>query len=145
MIRHLRVIRRKRKGLTVKVLTPTILQQRSRVTPIQEAPAELLQQYIDDAQVRIELYLPIPFPTEPDKQIMLAWTKLAEGLALQDSEEYLASVARNYASESDGAWTYTRQAVEGKTTGNADVDAILFLWVKKQTGPDDGNITAYVL
>ncbi|MCV9949260.1 hypothetical protein [Paenibacillus polymyxa] len=139
------MIRRNRKGLTVKVLTPTILQQRSRVTPIQEAPAELLQQYIDDAQVRIELYLPIPFPAEPDKQIMLAWTKLAEGLALQDSEEYLASVARNYASESDGVWTYTRQAVEGKTTGNADVDAILFLWVKKQTGPDDGNITAYVL
>ncbi|MOA58949.1 hypothetical protein D3C78_1834580 [compost metagenome] len=54
-------------------------------------------------------------------------------------------MARNYASESDGAWTYTRQAVEGKTTGNADVDAILFLWVKKQNGPDDGNITAYVL
>ncbi|VUG07051.1 hypothetical protein PPOLYM_03459 [Paenibacillus polymyxa] len=128
------------------MLTPTILQQRSRVTPIQEAPAELLQQYIDDAQVRIELYLPVPFPDPVDKQIMLAWVKLAEGLALQDSEEYLASVARNYASESDGAWTYTRQAVEGKTTGNPDVDAILFLWVKKQqTGPNDGNITAYVL
>ncbi|MEK5318156.1 hypothetical protein NSS94_02580 [Paenibacillus sp. FSL L8-0644] len=139
------MINRNLKGLTVKMLTPTILQQRSRVTPIQEAPAELLQQYIDDAQVRIELYLPVPFPAEPDKQLLLAWVKLSEGLALQDSEEYLASVARNYASESDGAWTYTRQAVEGKTTGNADVDAILFLWVKKQTGPDDGNITAYLL
>lgn len=72
--------------------------------------------------------------------------KLAEGLALQDSEEYLAAVARNYASESDGAWTYTRQAIAGKTTGNPDVDAILFLWVKKQQeGPDEGNITAYLL
>ena len=128
------------------MLTPTILQQRSRVSVIQEATPELLNQYIDDAQVRIELYLPVPFPKEPDKQIMLAWVKLSEGLALQDSEEYLAAVARNYASESDGAWTYTRQAVEGKTTGNPDVDAILFLWVKKQqTGPNDGNITAYVL
>ncbi|MNC56186.1 hypothetical protein D3C75_1057670 [compost metagenome] len=77
---------------------------------------------------------------------MLAWVKLAESLALQDSEEYLASVARGYSAESDGAWTYTRQAVEGKTTGNADVDSILFLWVKKQqAGPDDGNITAYLL
>lgn len=104
--------------------------------------SDQLNQYIDDAQVRIELYLPVPFPDPVDKQIMLSWVKLAEGLALQDSEEYLAAVARNYASESDGAWTYTRQAVEGKTTGNP----ILFLWVKKQqTGLDDGNITAYVL
>ncbi|OMG49872.1 hypothetical protein BK140_09355 [Paenibacillus macerans] len=127
------------------MLTPTILQQRSRVTPIQEAAPELLQQYIDDAQVRIELYLPVPFPAEVDPRLMLAWVKLAEGLALQDSEEYLAAVARNYASESDGAWTYTRQAIAGKTTGNPDVDAILFLWVKKQEGPETGNVTAYVL
>ncbi|MGP0577403.1 hypothetical protein ACTP13_10370 [Paenibacillus peoriae] len=128
------------------MLTAAVLKQRSRVSVIQEATAEQLDQYIDDAQVRIELYLPIPFPDPVDKKIMLAWVKLAEGLALQDSEEYLAAVARNYASESDGAWTYTRQAVEGKTTGNPDVDAILFLWVKKQqTGPDDGNITVYVL
>lgn len=128
------------------MLTPQLLKTRSRVSPIQEATDELLQQYIDDAQVRIELYLPVPFPDVADKTIMLAWVKLAEGLALQDSEEYLAAVARNYASESDGAWTYTRQAIAGKTTGNPDVDAILFLWVKKQQeGPDDGNITAYVL
>ncbi|PYE49850.1 DUF3199 family protein [Paenibacillus barcinonensis] len=128
------------------MLTATILQQRSRVTPVQEATPEQLEQYIDDAQVRIELYLPIPFPEIVDRQLMLAWVKLAEGLALQDSEEYLAAVARNYASESDGAWTYTRQAIAGKTTGNPDVDAILFLWVKKQQeGPDDGNITAYLL
>ncbi|MCI1776570.1 MULTISPECIES: hypothetical protein [Paenibacillus] len=128
------------------MLTATILQQRSRVAPIQEATAEQLKQYIDDAQVRIELYLPMPFPEVVDRQLMLAWVKLAEGLALQDSEEYLAAVARNYASESDGAWTYTRQAIAGKTTGNPDVDAILFLWVKKQQeGPDEGNITAYLL
>lgn len=128
------------------MLTPMILQQRSRVTAIQEATPELLRQYIDDAQVRIELYLPVPFPDEVDRQLMLAWVKLAEGLALQDSEEYLAAVARGYASESDGAWTYTRQAIAGKTTGNTDVDAILFLWVKKkQEGPDDGNITAHLL
>lgn len=128
------------------MLTPTILQQRSRVSIVQEATPELLEQYIDDAQTRIELYLPVKFPETVDKQLMLAWVKLAESLALQDSEEYLASVARNYASESDGAWTYTRQAVAGKTTGNADVDTILFLWIKKQqAGPDDGNITAYLL
>ncbi|WP_433943372.1 hypothetical protein [Paenibacillus sp. SN-8-1] len=128
------------------MLTPTILQQRSRVSPVQEAATELLQQYIDDSQIRIELYLPLAFPEFPDKQIMLAWVKLAESLALQDSEEYLASVARGYASESDGAWIYTRQAVAGMTTGNADVDAILYLWVKKQQeGPVDGNITAYLL
>lgn len=128
------------------MLTPQLLKTRSRVAPIQEAETEQLQQYIDDAQVRIELYLPVPFPDTPDKTIILAWVKLAEGLSLQDSEEYLASVARNYASESDGAWTYTRQAIAGKTTGNPDVDAILFLWVKKQQeGPDDGNITAYLL
>lgn len=126
------------------MLTPTLLKQRSRVEAVQGASTELLQQYIDDAQVRIELYLPVPFPTEPDKQLMLAWVKLAESLALQDSEEYLAAVARNYASESDGAWTYTRQAVQGKTTGNADVDAILNLWVNKQR-PDAGNVKAYVL
>lgn len=70
----------------------------------------------------------------------------AESLVLQDSEEYLASVASGYLAESDGAWTYTRLAVEGKTTGNSDVDSILFLWVKKlQSGTDDGNITAYLL
>ncbi len=128
------------------MLTPQLLKTRSRVSPIQDATDELLQQYIDDAQVRIELYLPVPFPTEVDRQLMLAWVKLAEGLALQDSEEYLAAVARNYASESDGAWTYTRQAIAGKTTGNPDVDAILFLWIKKkQEGPETGNVTAYVL
>lgn len=128
------------------MLTPQLLKTRSRVSPIQEAETEQLEQYIDDAQVRIELYLPVPFPEEVDRQLMLAWVKLAEGLALQDSEEYLAAVARNYASESDGAWTYTRQAIAGMTTGNPDVDAILFLWVKKQhEGPDDGNITAYLL
>jgi hypothetical protein len=113
---------------------------------VQEATGEQLEQYIDDALTRIELYLPVPFPEMVDKQLMLAWVKLAESLALQDSEEYLASVARGYSAESDGAWTYTRQAVEGKTTGNADVDSILFLWVKKQqSGPDDGNITAHLL
>ncbi|MCM3699198.1 hypothetical protein [Paenibacillus macerans] len=127
------------------MLTPQLLKTRSRVSPIQDATDELLQQYIDDAQVRIELYLPVPFPAEVDPRLMLAWVKLAEGLALQDSEEYLAAVARNYASESDGAWTYTRQAIAGKTTGNPDVDAILFLWVKKQEGPETGNVTAYVL
>ncbi|MCM3206394.1 hypothetical protein [Paenibacillus illinoisensis] len=128
------------------MLTPQLLKSRSRVAPIQEAEAELLDQYIDDAQVRIELYLPIPFPEVVDRQLMLAWVKLAEGLALQDSEEYLAAVARNYASESDGAWTYTRQAIAGKTTGNPDVDGILFMWVKKQQeGPEDGNIMAYLL
>ncbi|WP_337032488.1 hypothetical protein [Paenibacillus illinoisensis] len=128
------------------MLTPQLLKSRSRVAPIQEAEAKLLDQYIDDAQVRIELYLPIPFPEVVDRQLMLAWVKLAEGLALQDSEEYLAAVARNYASESDGAWTYTRQAIAGKTTGNPDVDGILFMWVKKQQqGPEDGNITAYLL
>lgn len=128
------------------MLTATILRQRSRVSSIQEATAEQLEQYIDDAQVRIELYLPVPFPLEVDRQLMLAWVKLAESLALQDSEEYLAAVARNYASESDGAWTYTRQAIAGKTTGNPDVDAILFLWVKKQQEESvTGNITAYLL
>lgn len=128
------------------MLTVTLLKSRSRVSTVQEATGEQLEQYIDDAQTRIELYLPVPFPEVADKQLMLAWVKLAESLALQDSEEYLASVARGYSAESDGAWTYTRQAVEGKTTGNADVDSILFLWVKKQqSGPDDGNITAYLL
>ncbi|ASA21963.1 hypothetical protein [Paenibacillus donghaensis] len=128
------------------MLTTTLLKNRSRVSAVQEATAEHLDQYIDDALTRIKLYLPVPFPAVADKQLMLAWVKLAESLALQDSEEYLASVARGYSAESDGAWTYTRQAVEGKTTGNADVDSILFLWVKKQqSGPDDGNITAYLL
>ncbi|MEK3684923.1 hypothetical protein [Paenibacillus sp. FSL R10-2736] len=128
------------------MLTPILLKVRSRVSAVQEATDVQLGQYIDDAQTRIELYLPLPFPEVADKQLMLAWVKLAESLALQDSEEYLASVARGYSAESDGAWTYTRQAVEGKTTGNADVDSILFLWVKKQqSGPDDGNITAYLL
>lgn len=128
------------------MLTTTLLKSRSRVSAIQEATPEQLDQYIDDAQTRIELYLPVPFPEVVDKQLMMAWVKLSESLALQDSEEYLASVARGYSSESDGAWTYARQAVEGKTTGNADVDSILFLWVKKQqSGPDDGNITAYLL
>ncbi|UQZ34600.1 hypothetical protein C2I18_14350 [Paenibacillus sp. PK3_47] len=128
------------------MLTTTLLKTRSRVSAVQEANEAQLEQYIDDAQTRIELYLPVPFPIVVDKQLMLAWVKLAESLALQDSEEYLSSVARGYSAESDGAWTYTRQAVEGKTTGNADVDSILFLWVKKQqSGPDDGNITAYFL
>jgi hypothetical protein len=128
------------------MLTATLLKNRSCVSAVQEATGEQLEQYIDDALTRIELYLPVPFPEMVDKQLMLAWVKLAESLALQDSEEYLASVARGYSAESDGAWTYTRQAVEGKTTGNADVDSILFLWVKKQqSGPDDGNITAHLL
>lgn len=128
------------------MLTTTLLKGRSRVSAVKEATDDHLEQYIDDAQTRIELYLPVPFPEVADKQLMLAWVKMAESLALQDSEEYLASVARGYSAESDGAWTYTRQAVEGKTTGNADVDSILFLWVKKQqSGPDDGNITAYLL
>ncbi|OAB34126.1 DUF3199 family protein [Paenibacillus glacialis] len=127
------------------MLTPTILQLRSRVSAVQEALPELLEQYIDDAQTRIELYLPVKFPETVDKQLMLAWVRLAESLALQDSEEYLASVARGYSSESDGAWTYTRQAVAGKTTGNADVDNILFLWIQKQEQADDGNVTAYLL
>lgn len=128
------------------MLTTTLLKGRSRVSAVQEATDDQLEQYIDDAQTRIELYLPVPFPEVVDKQLMLAWVKLAESLALQDSEEYLASVARGYSAESDGAWTYTRQAVEGKTTGNADVDSILFLWVKRQqSGPDDGNIKAYLL
>ncbi|MCY7484327.1 hypothetical protein [Paenibacillus alvei] len=124
------------------MLTPQLLKTRSRVSPIQDATNELLQQYIDDAQVRIELYLPVPFPVEVDRQLMLAWVKLAEGLALQDSEEYLAAVARNYASESDGAWTYTRQAIAGKTTGNLDVDVILSQWIAKR---QNGSVKAYVL
>lgn len=124
------------------MLTPQLLKTRSRVSAIQDAADTLLQQYIDDAETRIELFLPVPFPEVPDKQIMLAWTKLAESLALQDSEEYLASVARNYASESDGAWTYTRQAIAGKTTGNLDVDVILSQWVAKR---QNGNVQAYVL
>lgn len=129
-----------------RMLTTVLLKGRSRVGAVQEATDIQLVQYIDDAQTRIELYLPVPFPLVADKQLMLAWVKLAESLALQDSEEYLASVARGYSAESDGAWTYTRQAVEGKTTGNSDVDSILFLWVKKQqSGPDDGNIKAYLL
>ncbi|WP_244965857.1 hypothetical protein [Paenibacillus alvei] len=101
-----------------------------------------MEQYIDDAQTRIELFLPVPFPEQSDKHIMLAWTKLAESLALQDSEEYLAAVARNYASESDGAWTYTRQAIAGKTTGNLDVDVILSQWIAKR---QNGSVRAYVL
>lgn len=127
------------------MLTPQQLKTRSRVAPVQEAADELLQQYIDDAQVRIELYLPIPFPEQPDKKLMLAWVKLSESLALQDSDEYLTSVARNYASESDGAWTYTRQAVAGKTTGNVDVDNILYLWIQKQKGDGDGDVTVMLL
>ncbi|MEW4368624.1 DUF3199 family protein [Paenibacillus kandeliae] len=113
--------------------------------PVQEATDELLEQYIDDAQIRIELYLPMLFPELPDKTITLAWVKLAESLALQDSDEYLTAVARNYASESDGAWTYTRQAVAGKTTGNMDVDNILYLWVQQQKGDGDGNVTVMLL
>lgn len=107
----------------------------------------MLQQYIDDAQTRIELFLPVPFPEEADKQIMLAWVKLAEGLALQDSEEYLTAVARGYTAENDGAWSYTRQAVAGETTGNQDVDNILGLWLKKQqaTPPESGNVRAMLL
>lgn len=124
------------------MLTPQLLKTRSRVSAIQDADDTLLQQYIDDAEIRIELFLPVPFPEQPDKHIMLAWTKLAESLALQDSEEYLASVARNYASESDGAWTYTRQAIAGKTTGSLDVDVILSQWVAKR---QNGNVQAYVL
>ncbi|WP_338542806.1 hypothetical protein [Paenibacillus tundrae] len=128
-------------------MNPTILRQRSRVTQVQDANDQLLEQYIDDAQVRMELFLPVPFPDTPDKTIILAWVKLAEGLALQDSEEYLAAVARNYGSESDGAWTYTRNAVKGVTTGNVDVDTILSLWIRKnQADPDDGgNIRALIL
>lgn len=124
------------------MLTPQLLKTRSRVSAIQDADDTLLQQYIDDAEIRIELFLPIPFPEQPDKHIMLAWTKLAESLALQDSEEYLAAVARNYASESDGAWTYTRQAIAGKTTGNLDVDVILSQWIAKR---QNGSVRAYVL
>lgn len=127
------------------MLTPQQFRTRSRVTPAQEATDELLQQYIDDAQIRIELYLPVLFPKLPDKTITLAWVKLAESLALQDSDEYLTAVARNYASESDGAWTYTRQAVAGKTTGNMDVDNILYLWVQQQKGDGDGNVTVMLL
>lgn len=124
------------------MLTSSLLKKRSQVSVIQDAGEERLEQYIDDAQTRIELFLPVPFPEQPDKQLMLAWTKLAESLALQDSEEYLAAVARNYASESDGAWTYTRQSVPGKTTGNADVDAILSQWIAKR---QNGSVKAYVL
>ncbi len=127
------------------MLTPQQLKTRSRVAPVQEAADELLQQYIDDAQVRIDLYLPIPFPELPDKKLMLAWVKLAESLALQDGDEYLTAVARNYASESDGAWTYTRQAVAGKTTGNVDVDNILYLWIQQQKGDGDGDVTVMLL
>lgn len=127
------------------MLTPQQFRARSRVTPVQEATDELLQQYIDDAQIRIELYLPVLFPELLDKTITLAWVKLAESLALQDSDEYLTAVARNYASESDGAWTYTRQAVAGKTTGNMDVDNILYLWVQQQKGDGDGNVTVMLL
>ncbi|NUU74019.1 hypothetical protein [Paenibacillus xylanilyticus] len=128
-------------------MNPTILRQRSRVTQVQDANDQLLEQYIDDAQIRIELYLPVPFPDTPDKTIILAWVKLSEALALQDSEEYLAAVARNYESESDGAWTYTRHAVKGVTTGNVEVDTILSLWLRKyQADPDDGgNIRAMIL
>lgn len=124
------------------LMTPTLLKKRSQVSAVQDANEERLKQYIDDAQTRIALFLPVPFPEQPDKQIMLAWAKLAESLVLQDSEEYLTAVARNYASESDGAWTYTRQAVTGKTTGNPDVDDILSQWVAKR---QHGNIRAYVL
>ncbi|ERI10233.1 DUF3199 family protein [Aneurinibacillus aneurinilyticus] len=126
------------------MLTPELLKNRSRVSTVQGAGEDLLQQYIDDAQTRIELFLPVPFPQTVDRQMLLAWVKLAEGLALQDDEAHLAAVARGYTAENDGAWSYTRQAVEGKTTGNPDVDNILRLWLKKQS-PTDGNIQAMVL
>ncbi|CEH29417.1 hypothetical protein AM501_12785 [Aneurinibacillus migulanus] len=126
------------------MLTPILLKERSRVSAIQEADQDLLQQYIDDAQTRIELFLPVSFPEMVDRQMLLAWVKLAEGLALQDDEAHLAAVARGYTAENNGAWSYTRQAVEGKTTGNPDVDNILRLWLKKQS-PTDGNIQAMVL
>ncbi|MED0735664.1 hypothetical protein [Aneurinibacillus thermoaerophilus] len=129
------------------MLTPALLKSRSRVSVIQEAGEELLQQYIDDAQTRIELFLPVPFPEIVDKQIMLAWVKLAENLSLQDDEEHLAAVARGYTAESDQGWSYTRQAVSGETTGNVEVDNILRLWLKKQrtTPPEGGNVRAMLL
>lgn len=125
------------------MLTPILLKERSRVSAIQEADQDLLQQYIDDAQTRIELFLPVSFPEMVDRQMMLAWVKLAEGLALQDDEAHLTAVARGYTAENDGAWSYTRQAVEGETTGNPDVDNILRLWLKKQSST--GNVRAMVL
>lgn len=54
------------------MLTTTLLKNRSRVSAVQEATEDLLNQYIDDAQTRIELYLPVSFPEEADKQLMLA-------------------------------------------------------------------------
>ncbi|MDQ1236697.1 hypothetical protein QE450_004195 [Paenibacillus sp. SORGH_AS306] len=87
----------------------------------------------------------VSFPEVPDKKLRLAWVKLAESLVLQDSDEYLTSVALNCASESDGAWTYTRQAVAGKTTGNIDVDNILYLWIQQQKGDGDGDVTVMLL
>lgn len=107
----------------------------------------MLQQYIDDARTRIELFLPIDFPDPVDGKIMLAWVKLAESLALQDTEEHLTAVARGYTAENDGAWSYTRQAVAGETTGNPDVDNILCLWLKKQQSPpsESGNVRAMLL
>lgn len=125
------------------MLTPELLKSRSRVGAVQEAQEDLLQQYIDDAVTRIELFLPVPFPETVDRQMLLAWVKLAEGLALQDDEAHLTAVARGYTAENDGAWSYTRQAVEGKTTGNPDVDNMLRLWLKKQT--PTGNVRAMVL
>ncbi|OMD05824.1 hypothetical protein BSO21_31140, partial [Paenibacillus odorifer] len=60
------------------MLTATLLKSRSRVSAVQEATDDQLEQYIDDAQTRIELYLPVHFPEVVDKQLMLAWVKLAE-------------------------------------------------------------------
>lgn len=129
------------------MLTPILLQSRSRVSAVQSADHELLQQYIDDARIRMELFLPVDFPEPVDGKIMLAWVKLAESLALQDTEEHLTALARGYVSENDGGWSYTRQAVVGETTGNADVDNILRLWLKKQMPGEagDGNIRAMLL
>lgn len=55
------------------MLTTTLLKSRSRVSVVQEATDAQLDQYIDDAQTRIELYLPVLFPEIVDKQLMLAW------------------------------------------------------------------------
>jgi hypothetical protein len=132
----------------MKMLTTQYLKSRSRLSPIQETSDEQLQQYIDEAIIRIELFLPSDVVAEPeDKKFTLAWFMLTESLVLQDNEEHKTAIARGFVSENDGAFSYTRQAIPGESTGNIEVDNILRLWLRKKqvSEPSAPNIKARIL
>lgn len=129
------------------MITPEQVQKMSSTPTVKNMELERIQILLDEALIRIELFITGFLFDEADRTLQLAHFRLTEALALTDNEEALGADARGIVSESDSGYAYQRQ-LSKVSTGNQLVDGILKQWMHKQqviSRGGTGNVGAELL